>query len=254
MAANAVINFVNQIGPLIVTEGYKRGYHIFSTVIAQSIVESRYGQSQLASRYHNYFGLKCGTAWVLSGKPSIVLKTKEEYKPGTLTTIKDAFRVYSDMAAGVAGYYDFISAKRYANLKTAITYKQYAEMLKADGYATSSTYVNTLCNTVTQYGLTAFDVGLNPIYFPSSQWQIGQTYTTQQDLNVREDPNGSKIAYEDLTDDAKKHAFIGTSGEGILKRGTRVTVQDIQTVGSCVWLKIPSGWICGKNAKYTYVS
>lgn len=251
MAVNQVIDFANRIGPVIVREGQKRGYHIYSTVIAQAIIESRYGQSTLASRYHNYFGLKCGTAWVLSGKPSIVLKTKEEYKPGTLTTIKDAFRVYPDIESGVAGYYDFISTKRYQNLKTAVTYQQYAEMLKADGYATSSTYVNTLCNTVKQYGLTAFDVGLN---FPFAQWQIGQTYTTQQDLNVREDPNGSKVRYEDLTDNAKEHAFIGTSGEGILKRGTKVTIKDIQTVGSCVWLQIPSGWICGKNSKYTYVS
>lgn len=252
MAVNQVIDFVNRIGPVIVAEGAKRGYHIFSTVIAQAIIESRYGQSTLASKYHNYFGLKCGTAWVITGKPSVVLSTKEEYKPGTLTTIKDAFRVYSDMVSGVAGYYDFISTKRYANLKTAVTYQQYAEFLKADGYATSSSYVNTLCNTVKQYGLSAFDVGMNP--FPSNQWEIGKTYTTQQDLNVREDPNGSKVRYEDLTDNAKEHAFIGTSGEGILKRGTRVTIKDVQTVGSCVWLQIPSGWICGKNSKYTYVS
>lgn len=250
MAVNQVIDFVNRIGPIIVAEGQKRGYHVYSTIIAQAVIESRYGQSTLASRYHNYFGLKCGTAWVLSGKPSIVLKTKEEYKPGTLTTIKDAFRVYSDMIAGVQGYFDFISAKRYANLKTAVTYQQYAEFLKADGYATSSTYVKTLCNTVAKYGLLAFDVGL----YPSSQWIIGQTYTTQQDLNVREDPNGCKIRFEDLTDNAKENAFIGTSGEGILKRGTRVTIKDIQTVGSCVWLQIPSGWICGKNSKYTFVS
>ena len=107
MAVNQVIDFVNRIGPIIVAEGQKRGYHVYSTIIAQAVIESRYGQSTLASRYHNYFGLKCGTAWVLSGKPSIVLKTKEEYKPGTLTTIKDAFRVYSDMIAGVQGYFDF---------------------------------------------------------------------------------------------------------------------------------------------------
>lgn len=253
MAVNAVINFVNQIGPMIVSEGQKRGYHVYSTVIAQAIIESRYGQSTLASKYHNYFGLKAGTAWVLTGKPSIVLKTKEEYKPGTLTTIKDAFRVFADMSSGVAGYYDFISTKRYANLKDAISYTQYAQYLKAAGYATSSTYVNSLCDTVKQYGLMAFDVGLAPA-LPSGSWQVGKTYTTLQDLNVREDPNGSKVCYEDLTENAKEHAFIGTSGEGILERGTNVTVMDVQSVGSCTWLRIPSGWICGKNSKNTYVS
>ena len=202
MAVNQVIDFVNRIGPIIVQEGQKRGYHVYSTIIAQAVIESRYGQSTLASRYHNYFGLKCGTAWVLTGKPSVVLKTKEEYTPGTLTTIKDAFRAYPDMISGVQGYFDFVSTKRYANLKTAVTYQQYAEFLKADGYATSSVYVNTLCNCVKQYGLAAFDVGL----YPSSQWTIGQTYTTQQDLNVREDPNGCKVRFEDLTDNAKENA------------------------------------------------
>lgn len=251
MALNQVINFVNQIAPYIVTEGTRRGYHVFSTVIAQAIIESRYGESQLGKKYHNYFGLKAGTAWVLQGKPNVVLKTKEEYKPGTLTTIKDAFRVYPDMKSGVAGYYDFISTKRYQNLKTAVTYRQYAEMLKSDGYATSSSYVNTLCKTVEDYGLIAYDTG-GSITIPP-QWTIGKTYTTQQDLNIRKEPNGEPVPFADLTEDAKKHAFISPSGNSVLERGTRVTVKDIKSTGSAVWLKIPSGWICGKNSRNIYV-
>ena len=245
---SAATDFINKIGPMIVKEGKKRGYKIFSTVIAQAVIESRYGQSGLA-KYNNFFGLKSGSSWVKQGKPSVVMKTKEEYTPGTLTTINDSFRAYPSMEAGVEGYYDFISTKRYQNLKTATTYRMYAEMLREDKYATSSSYVNTLCKCVEQYNLQTFDKEQIP-----GQWVIGQTYTTQQDLNVRKDPNGSKLRYEDLTENAKEHAFIGTSGEGILKRGTKVTIKDIQTVGSCVWLQIPSGWICGKNSKYTYVS
>lgn len=250
MATADVYAFISQIGPLIVAEGSKRGYKVFSTVIAQAIIESRYGKSTLGYRYHNYFGLKCGTLWLAQGKPSISLKTNEEYTIGKLTQIKDYFRVYPDMASGVAGYYDFISSKRYANLKTAATYRDYAEMLKADGYATSSTYVNTLCTTVAQYGLVMYDQGQAPVF---SLWEVGKTYTTQQDLNVRQAPNGDILPYDDLTEDGKAHAFIGPSGNAILKRGTKVTVKEIQETGSCTWLKIPSGWICGKNSKNTYV-
>lgn len=249
MATAEVYAFINQIAPLIVAEGTKRGYKVFSTVIAQAIIESRYGESTLA-KYNNFFGLKCGSAWVLAGKPKVVLSTKEEYKPGILTTIKDSFRAYPDMAAGVAGYYDFISTKRYANLKTATTYRMYAEMLKQDGYATSSNYINTLCSTVTQYGLQQYDHS----NVDNSLWQIGKTYTTQQDLNVRSEPNGPLLPMEDLTEDGKAHAIIGPSGNAILKRGTKVTVLDIKSTGSCTWLKIPSGWICGKNSKSIYVS
>lgn len=149
--------FINQIAPIIVAEGKKRGYRVFSTVIAQAIIESASNTSILGYKYCNYFGMKCGKSWKGS---SVNLRTKEEYTVGTLTTIKDNFRAYANMEAGVAGYYDFIQASRYANLKTAVSAKQYAEYLKADGYATSSTYVNTLVSTVNKYDLTKYDTGL----------------------------------------------------------------------------------------------
>lgn len=157
--------FINKIAPLIVAEGKKRGYKIFSTVIAQAIIESASGTSSLGYKYHNYFGLKCGSSW--KGK-SVNLRTKEEYTVGTLTSIRDNFRVFDSMAEGVAGYYDFISTKRYANLKSAQTAQEYAERLKADGYATSSTYVNTLVSTVKKYNLTKYDTGAIE-YFPKYQ-------------------------------------------------------------------------------------
>ena len=153
-----VEEFINTIAPLIVAEGKKRGYSVFSTVIAQAIIESNSGKSILGYKYHNYFGMKCGSRW--KGK-SVNLKTKEEYTVGTLTTIKDNFRVYDSMEEGVKGYYDFISTKRYANLKESKTYIEYAENLKADGYATSSKYVNTLCSTVDAHNLTKYDSFFN---------------------------------------------------------------------------------------------
>lgn len=153
-----VEEFINIIAPLIILEGKKRGYSVFSTVIAQAIIESNSGKSILGYKYHNYFGMKCGSRW--KGK-SVNLKTKEEYTVGTLTTIKDNFRVYDSIEEGIKGYYDFISTKRYANLKEAKTYVDYALNLKADGYATSSKYVNTLCTTVVNNNLTKYDSFFN---------------------------------------------------------------------------------------------
>ena len=154
MATTAeAIAFIEKIAPLMQTEAELRGYKIVSTAIAQAGIESAYGLSGLA-KYHNYFGMKCGKSW--SGK-SVNMKTKEEYTPGQLVTISDNFRAYDNMADGVKGYYDFISKSRYANLKSATTPRQYAEFLKADGYATSSTYVNTLVNTVNKWNLAEYD-------------------------------------------------------------------------------------------------
>lgn len=145
--------FIQYIAPMIQAEAKKRGYKICSTVIAQAVIEGAAGTSSLA-KYHNHFGMKCGKSW--NGK-SVNMKTKEEYTVGTLTTIKDNFRVYDSDEEGVSGYYDFISAPRYANLKEANTPREYAERLKLDGYATSSSYVNTLCNTVIKYNLGVYD-------------------------------------------------------------------------------------------------
>ena len=148
--------FIARIAPLMQAEAKKRGYKIVSTAIAQSVIEGAAGTSLLARQYHNHWGLKCGKSW---RGDSVNLKTKEEYKVGTLTTIKDNFRAYRNDEEGVRGYYDFINTSRYANLKTASTPEEYARMLKADGYATSSTYVNTLVSTVAKYDLRKYDSG-----------------------------------------------------------------------------------------------
>ena len=39
------------------------GILVYSPVIAQAVLESGWGESRLASQYHNYFGLKCGIRW-----------------------------------------------------------------------------------------------------------------------------------------------------------------------------------------------
>lgn len=163
-SAKQAKDFIERIAPIIQREAFARGYEICSTTIAQAIIEGAAGTSLLAKKYFNHFGLKAGKYW--KGK-SVNLKTKEEYTAGTLTTISDNFRVYDSDQEGVEGYYDFISTKRYANLRDAKSYRQFAEYLKADGYATSSRYVNTLCNTVEKYNLTRYDeASIHRDYFP----------------------------------------------------------------------------------------
>jgi flagellum-specific peptidoglycan hydrolase FlgJ len=97
--------------------------------------------------------MKCGSSWKGT---SVNLKTKEEIN-STLVSIRDNFRTYPDMISGVKGYFDFISTKRYANLKSAATPKEYLERIKADGYATSSRYVQTNMDCIKKYDLDKWD-------------------------------------------------------------------------------------------------
>lgn len=130
------------------------GIAVHSPIIAQAILESGWGESKLSAVYHNYFGLKCGTKW--TGK-SVNMATQEEYQPGTLTTITDNFRVYNNMEEGVKGYFEFIQLTRYQNLRGITDPQTYLETIKADGYATSSSYVSNTMKLVTQYNLTQYD-------------------------------------------------------------------------------------------------
>lgn len=146
--------FIAQIAPIIQKYARAYNYMVVSAVIAQACIESGFGRSTLASQYHNYFGLKCGSGWYGA---SVNMGTKEEYTPGTLTSIRDNFRVYLSMEDGVKGYYEFIQYPRYANLRSAKTAKQYLEYIKADGYATAYTYVTTCMRIVNTYDLTKYD-------------------------------------------------------------------------------------------------
>ena len=130
------------------------GISVHSPIIAQAIIESGWGKSGLASKYHNYFGLKCGSSW--KGK-SVNMTTKEEYKVGTMTNIRDNFRVFDDFDDGIRGYFEFINTRRYANLKGVKNPEEYVRRLKADGYATSSKYVDNIMRVVHDNKLTRFD-------------------------------------------------------------------------------------------------
>jgi len=155
--------FIAEIAPIIRRLAKEYGYHVASPIIAQACIESAYGKSSLGYKYHNYFGMKCGSSWKGS---SVNLRTKEEYTVGTLTTIRDNFRTYANMEEGVRGYFEFIQAKRYANLKTAKTPKEYLTLIKQDGYATSSTYVNTNMSCISKWDLEKWD---NESYMPEDK-------------------------------------------------------------------------------------
>ena len=223
-SAKQAKEFIAMISPLIQAEAKKRGYKVASAIIAQACIESAFGTSSLGYKYHNYFGMKCGNTW--KGK-SVNLSTKEEYTVGTLTNIKANFRVYDSVEAGVAGYFDFISAKRYANLKNATTAEQYLTYIKNDGYATSSTYVNTNMNVVRKYNLEQWD---NFNATPVAPMAEIYTIVNCVELNIR---IGAGTKYPAV---------------GRYKKGDKVMVTETKLNGTTKWGKTNKGWI---SMKYT---
>lgn len=229
-SAKQAKEFIAKISPIIQAEAKKRGYKVASAIIAQACIESAFGTSSLGYKYHNYFGMKCGNTW--KGK-SVNLSTKEEYTVGQLTNIKANFRVYDSMEAGVAGYFDFISAKRYSNLKNATTAEQYLTYIKNDGYATSSTYVNTNMNVVRKYNLETWDNFAASSGVPVAENKpVGETYTIVNcvELNIR---TGVGTIYPAV---------------GRYKKGDKVVVYETKKNGTTKWGRTDKGWI---SMKYT---
>ena len=147
-------DYINMIAPLVCKYAKEWGYKYPSAIIGQAILESGWGQSTLAAKYNNHFGMKCGGAW--KGK-SVNMNTKEEYTPGVLTPIKDNFRVYDSLEEGIEGYFKFLNWSNYRNLKNATSSKNYLELIKQDGYATSSNYVENVYRVVTENDLLKYD-------------------------------------------------------------------------------------------------
>ena len=155
------------------TADQKKSGILASISMAQFILESGYGKSELAQNANNCFGMKTslsGNTWAGStwdGKSKYTKKTQEEYTKGEMTTITAEFRKYSCIEDSIADHSAYLlgakngSKLRYDGLKGCTDYKKAAQLIKDGGYATSSTYVASLCNIIEKWKLTQFDVKVN---------------------------------------------------------------------------------------------
>lgn len=157
MATTKQLQFISTITPLIQKYAPQYGISVASPIIAQSINESAYGESDLGIR-HNYFGLKCRSNW--TGKRYSKV-TQEEYVVGDVVDIVDCFRVFDSMEEGVKGYFEFlfdpIVKGLYDNLKGVTDPYEYCRLIKEDGYCTRSNYVQELTNLINTYNLRQYD-------------------------------------------------------------------------------------------------
>ncbi len=149
--------FIEQIAVLV--EKYAPSYDIkvYSPIIAQAILESAYGTSELAISANNFFGLKyrenrCNTCIGVYNKVG-----SEQNIDGSYSSYSMQWCQFENMEYGVIGYFDFTNIPNYANLKGVTDPYQYLFNIKADGYATSHKYVDNLMAVINKWDLTRYD-------------------------------------------------------------------------------------------------
>ncbi len=119
-----------------------------SIILAQGILESGAGQSNLAATAKNHFGIKCYTDW----------KGEKTYQDDDSS--QECFRKYTNPEESFQDHADIISQrKRYASLFSLEKgdYKSWARGLKAAGYATDPSYPEKLINYIERYHLDQYD-------------------------------------------------------------------------------------------------
>ncbi|MGL5273662.1 MAG: glucosaminidase domain-containing protein [Phocaeicola sp.] len=140
-------SYINQYKDIAISE--MKRYHIPASItLAQGLLESGAGKSQLAARSNNHFGIKCGSDW----KGRTVRHTDD--------APNECFRAYKHPRESYEDHSKFlVSRSRYSALfKLKITdYKGWAHGLKKAGYATDPRYAYRLIDLIELYSLHKYD-------------------------------------------------------------------------------------------------
>ena len=121
-----------------------------SITLAQGCLESNFGNSTLAVKANNHFGIKCHSSW--TGKKMYQDDDKKH----------ECFRHYKSAWESFRDHSKFLKTQsRYGFLfEYKITdYKKWAYGLKKAGYATSPTYPQRLITIIEKYNLSQYDSG-----------------------------------------------------------------------------------------------
>ena len=136
------VKYIGRFKSIAVSEMKRTGVPA-SIKLAQGILESGYGSSELAKKANNHFGMKCGGQW--SGK--------------TYQLKGSCYRSYANADICYKEHSEFLKRKHYEALfKLKKTdYKGWAKGLQKAGYATDKNYPSNLIEIIERYKLNRFD-------------------------------------------------------------------------------------------------
>jgi LysM repeat protein len=145
--SKAVLDYIEEYKWLAIEQ--MRIYKIPASItLAQGILESGAGLSELAQKSNNHFGIKCHSDW----------KGDKVYYDDDAKD--ECFRKYKSVADSYKDHSEFLAnGSRYSKLFALEIddYKGWAKGLKAAGYATNPKYAELLIDLIEKYALHAYD-------------------------------------------------------------------------------------------------
>jgi hypothetical protein len=150
-------DYVEKYKFIAISEMHRTGIPA-SIKLAQALIESNAGRSELAQKANNHFGIKCGGDW----NGNSFHKEDDDYDSNGVLK-KSCFRQFSSTEESFVAHSEFLrnpsKVNRYGflfNLSTT-DYVAWAEGLKKAGYATNPNYAKTLIRVVEEYKLDLLD-------------------------------------------------------------------------------------------------
>ena len=138
-----VDGYIQRYESLAISEMIRTGVPA-SITLAQGILESGAGESSLAQKSNNHFGIKCKSEWT----------GEKTYHDDDLKG--ECFRVYASVEDSYKDHSDFLKNRPYYKdlfLLNPTDYKGWAYGLKKAGYATEKTYPEMLIRLIETYNL-----------------------------------------------------------------------------------------------------
>lgn len=170
----AYVEYVEKYKDLAVEEMQRTGMPA-SIKLAQGLIESNAGRSELATKAYNHFGIKCGGDWT----GGTYHKTDDDYDSrGRL--VKSCFRKFKSVEDSYIAQSDFLrdpnKSYRYGFLfrLDPTDYHGWAYGLLKAGYATNQRYAHLLIKVIEDYDLHIYDRPQS-----EAQWVMEDAYVPQ---------------------------------------------------------------------------
>ncbi len=151
-------NYIDQYKDIAIAEMYRTGIPA-SITLAQGLLESQAGKSDLAIYANNHFGIKCKNYW----QGATYYHKDDDYHKGKL--IESCFRQYDSVLESYVDHSNFLKqTDHYSKLFTYSKedFASWAWGLKEAGYATDQSYPIKLIRLIQKFKLYEYDKAENP--------------------------------------------------------------------------------------------
>ena len=241
-------DFVEYVGPLYTKDEQESGI-LACVSMAQGILESGYGKTDLAQAANNLHGMKCslsgntwkGTTW--DGSSRYRKESPEQDAEGNETMVASDFRKYGCVEDSIKDHAAYLlhaangKEQRYKGLKGEKNYKKAIQIIKDGGYATDVEYVSKICNIIEKWNLEQYNAG-------SAEKEQGN----EKQENEKQEEKKShqvKVTADVLNIRSGPGTSYAVTGQ-IRDHGTYTIVEERNGWGR---LKSGAGWICRSYAK-----